>query len=317
MARTCLIYGVSTSRKTSQVKAFSQYIYERTGKPTWYMTGDGGSWEPAAPEIAAGLIKVLRISSNVVPLPVIRKISQGYWYDGGEVVDPNTLPNMVPIDWAQCGALFIEGLTAIGQMIKNFLAERGIVLGEEMVGKFGQNISIDGNAMVEQFGNNSRAHYNFVQNQLYAVTMNFASLPCDTVVVTALEKKGEDGDDNRATIIGPDVPGKAVTGTVPAWFWNAINHQFHKVENGEGTKLDLRAHFITFPDPDTGIPIKCKTSLSKEAIAKLNGHLAQGWYDLDNFSLADYLRLTDELGKTGSDELMEWRKKIDAKLGRR
>lgn len=313
MARTCLIYGSSVTRKTTQAKEWTKYIYERTGKTSLYMTGDGGAWEMLLPEIKAGLLRPLRISSTVVPLPVMRKISQGFWpEDAEEILDPSKLPNVVPIDWTKVGGMFIEGLSAMGQMVMRYMADQGVVIGEEPIGKFSLPISVEGAETRELFSGNSRAHYNFVQNMLYGLVMNFASLPCDMVVMTALEAKGEEGEE-KSTILGPDIPGKKGIARVPAWFWNVIHHQEYKAND----HLELRAHFMNHPDPDTGIIFKAKSSLGPQGVSKLQGTLAQGYYSLDKFSVADYLRLVDELNPVGVDELVEWRRKMDEKLERK
>src|ERR1035441_1679943 len=79
MARSGCIYGSTGSRKTSQVKWFARYIADTTGKATLLLSMDGGGWSPCQPEVDAGMIVPFFCDPSFVPLPTLRRISQGYW----------------------------------------------------------------------------------------------------------------------------------------------------------------------------------------------------------------------------------------------
>jgi len=79
MARSGCIYSPTGGRKTSQVKDFSHYIAEVTGKSTLLLSTDGGGWDPCKPEVAAGMIKPYRCEVANLPLVLLRKVPQGYW----------------------------------------------------------------------------------------------------------------------------------------------------------------------------------------------------------------------------------------------
>jgi len=96
MARSGIIYGDSGSYKTTAVKHFARYIYETTGKRTKLLSMDGGGWEPCAPEVTAGVIDPYRCTM-VNPLPMLRKLSQGYWPEDPTQTAAEKL-NMIPIN---------------------------------------------------------------------------------------------------------------------------------------------------------------------------------------------------------------------------
>src|ERR1035437_3721946 len=176
MARTGVIYGASGSYKSTAAKHFSHYIYEITGKATLLLSMDGGGWGPMEPEIQARMIVPYRCSAQV-PLPVLRKISQGYW-----PTDPNETDvaktNYVKVDWTKFGGVIVEGLSSISQALMRNLADKNMKTGEEATSPFSLPIIVDGLLTSESFAGNSRGHYGFVQNQLYSMVMNFSGLPC-------------------------------------------------------------------------------------------------------------------------------------------
>jgi len=107
---------------------------------------------------------------------MLRKVSQGYWPENP--LEPDvSLVNFIPIDWSQVGGVAIEGFTSIGTMLMRHAADKNFKTGEEGTTPFTMPIRVDGTIRNETFAGNSRGHFNFVQNQLYGLTMNFTSWP--------------------------------------------------------------------------------------------------------------------------------------------
>src|SRR5690348_9138139 len=214
MARSGVLYGPTGSFKTSQVKLFAHYIAQTTGKATLLISCDGGGWVPCEPEVAAGMIRPYGVETSTLPLPILRKLSQGYWPRDPEEKDPERI-DMVPVNWTEVGGIAIEGWTSISQVLMRYLPDKGISVGGEDRKKPGSNMSfgvpvhVDGQVVMENFGSNTRGDYGFVQNQLYGLVMNFNSLPVRYVLYTALESKTE--DDDRSTVFGPAIAGKKGT----------------------------------------------------------------------------------------------------------
>ena len=325
MARSGIIYGDSGSLKSTAAKHFARYIYERTGKCTLLLSMDGGGWGPMEPEIQAGII--LAYKGNMqVPLPVLRKISQGYWpTDSGETEISKT--DLRRVDWTKFGGLIVEGVTSISQALMRHLADQGIKTGEEATSKFSQQVIVDGQITVENFAGNSKAHYGFVQNTLYSLITNFVSLPCEYVLFTGLESRTE--EDDRTTVYGPQVAGKKATNLIPSWVGDCIHAQGFGVERVtqvpdpadktkkiSSTVVDtvVRMYFTKHPDPSTGIMFPAKPRVAPEMMAELEKRFPGGYFQPtvhDGFDT--YLHAVDELNTSAAkDGVTAWRAKADA-----
>lgn len=112
------------------------------------------------------------------------------------------------------GAFAFEGLTSMGNTLMQDLAR-----------KAAKGINIGGQAPPIKFregevdvAGNSPAHFGNVQGQLTMACQESFHLPGEVDVIwTALAKRGSDND-NQATVLGPQLPGKALTSEVPQWF---------------------------------------------------------------------------------------------------
>jgi hypothetical protein len=335
MADSGCIYGSTGSFKTSQVKWLSRYIYEKTGKSTHLLSCDGGGWRACEDEVAAGIILPYRVESATLPLVILRKISQGYWPEDPQETLPEKI-NLVPMDFSRIGAIGVEGWSSITQMIMRYLPDKGINVGGENRQKADANLTfalpihVNGEHVIESFGSNTRGDYNFVQNTLYGLVMNFNSLPVKYVLYTALESKTE--DDDRSTIYGPAIAGKKATAQCGAWVGDLIHAQDFTVpkqvmvddpkrpgEKVETTTFDttVRMYFKRHLDPVTMIPFPAKPRVTPGQIPELDRRLPGGYFEpTTEWGFDRYLHTLDELGTKGQESLSLWRQKIDEKLGR-
>jgi hypothetical protein len=328
MARSGIIYGDSGSLKTTAVKHFSHYIYEKTGKSTLLLSMDGGGWGPCQPEIDAGVILPYRCNTQV-PLPLLRKISQGYWpEDSGETEISRT--NLRLVNWEKFGGVAVEGVTSISQAIMRHLADKGIKTGEEATNQFTQKVLVDGTPTNESFAGNSRGHFGFTQNQMYSMVTNFNSLPCEYVLFTGLESRTE--EDDRTPIYGPQIAGKKATALIPSWVGDCIHAQGVPVprtiqvpDPADAKKLidsvvvdtAVRMYFAKHPDPVTSIMFPAKPRVTPERIPELMKKWPGGYFEPGLASgFDDYLKLLDKLGASQADEVAAWRAKMDEKFGR-
>jgi hypothetical protein len=332
MARSGAIYGDTGTFKTTAIAHFARYIAEKVGKATLLFSADGGGWGPCQEEIEAGMIRPYRCDTSTIPLPIVRKISQGYWPQNPEETDISKV-NFVPVNWAEVGAIAVEGFTSIGTMLMRHVADKNLKTGEEGTSPFTQLIRVSGEIRQETFAGNSRAHYGFVQNQLYGLTMNFTSLPVEYVLFTGHEKKAEDGD--RNTVYGISAPGKAISALIPTWIGDCIHAQDYQVErrvqvaklNGKPGETEevvtvdtiCRYYFKKHPDPVTGIMYPAKPRVTHGAVTALDKVYPGGFFiPSAERGFDDYLRTLDKLAteSAGHDSLKDWRSKMDAKLGR-
>ena len=333
MARSGIIYGPTGSRKTTQVKWFAHYIADTTGKATLLLSLDGGGWSACEPEVEAGMIRPYRCDVSNVPLPTLRKVSQGYW--PSDAAAPADRVDLVPIRWEDVGGIAVEGWTSITAVAMRYLPDKGINVGgeeREKLGGFAQAITVGGKLQNEVFRSNTRGDYGFVQNFLYGLVMNFNSLPCRYVLYTALESKTE--DDDRSTIYGPAISGKKATAQCGAWVGDMIHAQDYAVERSvfvpnpskpsekmEQKLMDMtvRYYYRKHPDPATGIMFPAKPRVTPERIADLERRFPGGYFEpTTEWGIDKYLAAVDELtaSQAQSDKLKAWRERMDQKLGR-
>lgn len=328
MARSGIIYGDSNTLKSTAGKHFSHYIYERTGKCTLLLSLDGGGWIPMQPEIDAGIISAYRCNIEV-PLPTLRKISQGYW-PLNTAATRAAETDLRLVDWAKFGGMIVEGVTSISQAMMRHLADKGIKTGEDATSPFAQSVLVDGKVVSEQFAGSSRAHYNFVQNQLYSLITNFNSLPCEYVLFTGLEARSE--EDDRTLIYGPQIAGKKATALIPSWVGDCIHSQGisvrrtvqvpdvadpKKMVDSEIVETRVRMYFMKHPDPITNILYPAKPRVTPEAIPGLMKEYPGGYFEpgLEE-GFDQYLHTIDRLNQGQTDRLAKWRAEVDVRFGR-
>lgn len=339
MARSGVIYGPTGTFKTTAIAHMARYLAGRTGKSTLLLSADGGGWDPCTEEVAAGMIRPFRIDPMTIPLPMLRKISQGYWPENPEEPDVSQV-NFKRIDWSGVGGVAIEGFTSIGLMLMRHAADKNLKTGEEGTTPFNQPIRVDGEIVQERFAGNSRGHYNFVQNQLYGMTMNFTSWPVEYVLFTGHEKRTEDED--RTTIYGVAVPGKAITPLIPTWVGDCIHAQDYSLTRqikvpppgrivsqckpeelieSEVVDTHCRYYFKKHPDPVTGIMFPAKPRVPHRYVRYIEEQFPGGYFEPTTEHGFDlYLGVIADMVAKGvvkeDDTLKSWRERMDQKLGR-
>lgn len=332
MARSICWYGPTGVFKTSQIKFLARYVARKTGKATLLLSTDGGGWQPCQPEVDAGMIVPYHPEANSIPLPILRKISQGYWPEDPDETNPSKI-NLRPIDYDKFGACVVEGWTSISELAMRFLPDKGISVGGEDRNKsnmmFTQPVYVEGQIKNETFGSNTRGDFGFTQRLIYSLTMNFNALPFLIVGYTALESKTE--DDDRATTYGPAIAGKKGTANCGPWVGDLLHAQDYqvvrtiKVPDPKGGQMDsqvvdtqVRYYFKKQLDQLSGIPFPAKTRVSPDRLAELDKIFPGGYFEpTPTGGMDKYLEAIDTLSEMRADDpLRNWRERIDAKLGR-
>ncbi len=278
------------------------------------------------------MIRPFKCDVNSIPLPIIRKISQGFWPENPEETDIARL-NFIPINWADVGAIAIEGLSSVSRMLMRHAANKNLKMGEEATSKFSQPIRVNGEVVYESFGMNSKGHYGGVQNNILSLIDNFNALPTTYNLFTGHEKKIK-GDTGVPTEFGLDLPGKAIDGAVPPMVGDYIHAQDYKVEETirvpdkskesgfrEETiiRIQCRYYLTKHPDPDTGIIFDAKSRITHSKVKELRKAYPLGYFEpTPDGGFDDYLRTVDRLAQDAAqaDSLKDWRAKCDAKIGR-
>lgn len=340
MARSGCIYGSTGTYKTTAIAHFARYIADTTHKATLLLSADGGGWTPCDEEISVGMIRPYFVDiSHDRFLPSLVVIGRGYWPKNPDEGDPGRV-NFVPVDWNEIGAIAIEGFTSIGTGLLLHCSQKALKTGEDATSKFGRTITVEGQEVTVGFAGNSKAHYQFVHNQLQGFTKAVTSLPVRYTLFTGIDKKAEDED--RTTIGGVSTPGKAITNLIPTWVGDFIHAQDYSVPRKvkvpppgmtaaqckpeQLVETDVyekvcRYYFKDHPDPVTGILYKAKPRITHGAVAALAREFPGGYFEpTPDHGFDVYLRTLDRLLAEGvlkeDDTLKRWRETQDRKLGR-
>lgn len=231
--RTDLIYGPSASGKTTWAVALAHAIFKATGKHTRWYLGDGGGATIYETGYVGEFIEVFPYNLRKFPLETTQLIVEGHWPDQASI-DNGTYGTLLPPsreDLEHIGLWVFEGLTVISDYIMGD-QEGGLAW---RMGR-GESLNRDESFALKdgtmKFGGNARTHYGFTQRRILSLIERTRQLP-GMVLWTAHERRTED-EDNRETLFGPDVCGKALTPRIGASFGNTTHLQVvHKTEKAK------------------------------------------------------------------------------------
>jgi hypothetical protein len=322
---TMILYGPTGSRKTSQIREFAKYIYEKTGKKTRLVSLDGGGWGPCQDLINVGVIEPWRLVEEENPKVALTKASMGGWPDrlqnGLRTSSTMTIPRREARAAAlkDVGAYAVEGFYSIAQAIIRDVVKKGQKISEDIVSKFEEQTEYGS----EQYGAPARAHYGFVQNYILDMIRNFSSLPVERILYTSLEGKGEDKL-TKALQYGPAVAGQALTASIPQFVGDCIHLEDYNAQlkvtdqaNPSQKFIDqrIRFWFTSHPDPQTGVIWPAKPRLIPAMVAEFKKRLGEnGCFDLTlEQHLGTYLRTQDELLLRSTDDARKWKEEADAR----
>jgi hypothetical protein len=273
---------------------------------------DGGGYGTAQDFVNAGIIEVWRLVEEEKPLPMLIEASRGRWPK--DLKNGIRTGNALAKDSDEVGGYIVEGWFSIASAAMRYLVGKGQKINEDVVSKFTEQSDF---GMDISFGAPSRGHYGFVQNLILDLIRNFSGLNLERIMYTSLEGKGEDKL-SRALTYGPATAGGAITAAIPQYVGDCIHLEDFQVDKGkdkDGIKLvetQVRAWFTSHPDPQTGVmwPAKCRIIPSKvNEFKKRMGE--SGYFNLNVKSLYDYLQVQDEVLTAGTQEVLDWKAKVD------
>lgn len=304
-ANSILVYAESGRYKTSNVGRFARYEYERTGKKTRLISADGGGWQPLQSEIDAGIIEPLRVVEAENPLPLLRKLSQGYWPN-----EDHTSLVLGGLD--DVGAYAVEGVSSLCTILLRNIVASGRKISQEVVGGFSEKINVDNKEVMVSFGNPSPSHYGFTQNEVLQLIANFRALPVDRVLFTSLEAKGKDDINDNSTVYGPAATGKALTDKLPPEFGDLIHFSGVQV----GNNLEVRCYMRAHPDTQTKILWPAKPRLQPSQLEAFDKLYPEGYYVLTpQRGIEEFLRFQDESREETAKAAREWKEAVDSRRG--
>lgn len=250
-----LVYGVSSSGKTTWYLKFAIDLYQKTGKKTRWYLGDGGGETILVNDVDA-FVSVMPYNLWDHPLETTQKICEGWWPQ--DPTRPNSKllpPSKDELD--EIGLFVYEGTTVMSDYI---MGDRPGGLANRMAK--GEMLNNDASFKLKDgeliFGGNARTHYGFTQRRIVDCIERTRSLPAH-VGWTGHERKVED-EEYKEVWIGPDVAGRLLTTKIGASFGNTIHLQ--TVKGGTKQKdpvtgkmvetlvVERRAYLRTHFDPE-------------------------------------------------------------------
>ena len=298
MAQTLLEYSESGLGKTTSIGLFARHQFSRTGLPTRLITCDSG-FGPCQPEVDEGIIIPICIEASTHPVPVINKLSKGFWPKVAinakeglwatdltdefvsitHATDKRYASGVRPLAPSEriCGGYAVEGLTRICELVRKAWTDEQRNIGEPLQGVFEQQ--------GEKFAFQSRGTLFAIQQLINNLVLNFRGLPVDRVLWTAHEGKGKDLGGRM--VLGPATTGQALTDKVPGWFEIVLHHDSYQYQqlSRDGkrqlTKTAIRAWFQRHPDvelPKLFWP--AKLGLSPELTGRMYEYFEEGYFPL-------------------------------------
>ena len=300
---TTLIFGESGTAKSTNIGFEAERIFRETGKITRIVYGDLGG-DPYRHLILAGIVNQVRISALEKPMLALRRLSKGWWPTDPK--KPNQLQDPGTTDWSKIGMYGNEGLTCFGDIILRWLRLGGKSLSQDPNYSIQEKDELTG--MQETFYGSNMSYYGFIQDTLFELVANFAQLPIQRVIWSALEARGEDQTSGE-TVIGPALAGKKAGPKVPSWVGDCLHFDLAppvkdpKTPKPTDILMQYRAYFINHQDKKTLIPYKCKPRVPARQFLELLKRWPEGWFPLElDGGLDRFLKMEEDLVRAGAEQ---------------
>lgn len=284
MAQSILIYGESGVYKTTQIGLYADYEFNRTGMPTRLITCDSGL-APVQEQIERGTLIALCLESCPHPIPVLNKLSKGFWPVAAIDASAGQWNCAVGSSFASLtagnshgkpGAYAIEGLTRICELVRKAWTDDQQQIGEPLQGCYED--------MGEKFAFQSRGTLFATQQLINNFVINFRGLPVDRVLFTAHESKGRDIGGRE--ILGPGTTGQALTDKVSGWFeitlhLESYQYSLKKPDGRALSRSGVRAFFARHPDKQIkGMYWPAKLGVSPHLACRICAIHDEGYFPL-------------------------------------
>lgn len=242
MPSPMLVYGISGSGKTSFYERVARYLWQKEGKRTRWLLGDGGgrtleasgAWVPSDP--ARGFVDVMHYHLWPHPFKTTAKLCEGWFPADPSKAGSELLPPSADT-WNEVGAVIIEGVNTMGDYLMGSnpggLADRASKDGQtyksgdkDQLIKFDDGgFGVAGNVPTHYMMGQARMLENIQRTEGIPVFVGWTAHECEVY-----EGKG---DNKRLVYVGPDAVGQALTKRIGASF----GHTLHLVKVPVRTKV--------------------------------------------------------------------------------
>lgn len=234
--QSLLIYGASSTGKTSQIGQFARYQFRlHGGRPVLYVGADSG-WESAIDEVRDGCLIPYNLATHPNIPWALRRIAKGEWPTR---IDPITGAAFDPSEKGfkdlramgmEISGMAVEGITRINELLSGTLTnDWQLSTQEPLTAQFrlrADGTVLQGNALQfpaaddeENYSMASRGTYKWVQEQTLDYVNRFKSHPyAPRLIMTAHQGEGKTSEGIAARCLGPLVFGKALVDKAPGWF---------------------------------------------------------------------------------------------------
>jgi hypothetical protein len=270
-----LIYGDTSSTKTSRLGDAAEYYVAKTGKPVRGVFSDTGGYEAISGVVGDGKVIPFILSAEHRKDTLIEdmdKLSRGWWPQDPD--DPRS--KLLQPDFKEVSAVLFDGATSWCQIMMTFhegsvkyvATSDSIMATGVRVPEMPKDSFIKSGDFLRRF--TGRSDYGGVQARIKEFIRNSAMLPVPSEW-TALETKGT--DEGKRPVYGPDFIGQALTGVCGPWFGNILHLDLIPTEGEEtvaGRKIKvIKASPFIFtrphidPDDQTKVPYMAKARVDK------------------------------------------------------
>lgn len=225
------VYGAPGTGKSESCARVAEHLYRTTGQKTRIVIGDGSAltYEHL---VEMGVAELVDYSSHPWPQDTLFNLSEGQWPDPTSPTGWRMTP---PEVMAGIGLYIFEGLSVAASYVMSHvrggLADRGArgekigqdspirIVEGEIDPKTGKLVEGPGTS----FGGNSPAHFGHAQRILKETVQRSKKLPCHVLWTAHETTNNPELDLNKELLVGPEVVGKALTGSIQLMFNNTLH----------------------------------------------------------------------------------------------
>lgn len=227
MATTILLYGRTNSGKSSQIGVLAEDVYKRTGKLTRIYTADRGGIDPIRPYVTLGIIQPEEIGDSD-PWIWINRAAKGYIKTGGKWTLDRAANSKI-------GLFAFESAHSITKLMKLDM-ERKAALGINIGGDTNTTFEVSGDGEKLKIGTTKGYQkFSIPQSRIAEEMMESQRLQAEYILWTAGASKDDD-EVSTTRVVGPDVIGKAMTGTLPMDFNYTFRLDVLPAQGGKGER---------------------------------------------------------------------------------